>query len=130
MKCTTTIIIAFLVLLVLSQCAIITYLLSLRQNNDISDSSEIARNFFGATEEAKATTSFVETNNMDNEVNESMDETQNIRTNESYVKSNGQFTQKYDGVAATLMINTPKWFQKRYSTMISNIFANTPREFS
>ena len=32
----------------------------------------------------------------------------------------------YDGVAVTLMINAPKWFQKRYATMISNILANTP----
>lgn len=32
----------------------------------------------------------------------------------------------YDGVAVTLMLNAPKWFQKRYSTMISNILSNTP----
>lgn len=33
---------------------------------------------------------------------------------------------KYEGVAATLMINTPKWFQRRYSTMIQNVLDNTP----
>lgn len=33
---------------------------------------------------------------------------------------------KYDGVAATLMINSPKWFQKRYTFMINNILANIP----
>ncbi len=37
---------------------------------------------------------------------------------------------KYEGVAATLMINAPKWFQKRYSTMLSNIFANTPSNWA
>ena len=35
---------------------------------------------------------------------------------------------KYEGVATTLMLNAPKWFQKRYSTMISNILTNTPRK--
>lgn len=32
----------------------------------------------------------------------------------------------YEGVAATLMINAPKWFQRRYTTMVQNILDNTP----
>mmetsp|Transcript_7318 Transcript_7318/g.10464 ORF Transcript_7318/g.10464 Transcript_7318/m.10464 type:complete len:367 (+) Transcript_7318:498-1598(+) len=33
---------------------------------------------------------------------------------------------KFQGVAATLMINSPKWFQRRYTAMISNILLNIP----
>ena len=34
--------------------------------------------------------------------------------------------QSYEGVAATLMINSPKWFQRRYTSMIENALSNTP----
>ena len=37
---------------------------------------------------------------------------------------------KYEGVAATLMINSPKWFQRRYTTMIQNILDNTPSSWA
>lgn len=37
---------------------------------------------------------------------------------------------KYDGVAATLMINSPKWFQRRYTFMINNILANIPQTWA
>ena len=36
----------------------------------------------------------------------------------------------YEGVAATLMINSPKWFQRRYTVMISNILHNTPKDWA
>mmetsp|Transcript_7433 Transcript_7433/g.14060 ORF Transcript_7433/g.14060 Transcript_7433/m.14060 type:complete len:355 (+) Transcript_7433:155-1219(+) len=35
-------------------------------------------------------------------------------------------TENYEGVAVTLMINAPKWFQRRYTTMVQNILDNTP----
>jgi len=33
---------------------------------------------------------------------------------------------KYEGVATTLFLNTPKWFQRRYTNMITNVFINIP----
>jgi hypothetical protein len=36
----------------------------------------------------------------------------------------------YDGVAATLMINSPKWFQRRYTFMINNMLANIPETWA
>jgi hypothetical protein len=33
---------------------------------------------------------------------------------------------KYDGVAVTLMLRAPKWFHRRYTAMIHNVFANIP----
>ncbi len=33
---------------------------------------------------------------------------------------------EYDGVAATLMLNSPKWFQRRYTAMVRNVLDNTP----
>lgn len=36
----------------------------------------------------------------------------------------------YQGVATTLMINSPKWFQRRYTAMISNILLNTPNDWA
>jgi len=36
----------------------------------------------------------------------------------------------YKGVAVTLMINSPKWFQRRYSTMLSNVLINTPNDWA
>lgn len=32
----------------------------------------------------------------------------------------------YEGVAVTLMINSPRWFQRRYTAMVLNIFTNIP----
>lgn len=39
-------------------------------------------------------------------------------------------TTKYEGVAVTLMINAPKWFQRRYTTMVQNILDNTPSNWA
>jgi hypothetical protein len=36
----------------------------------------------------------------------------------------------YQGVAATIMINAPKWFQRRYTTMVQNILDNTPSNWA
>ena len=36
----------------------------------------------------------------------------------------------FRGVAATLMINSPKWFQRRYTMMISNILLNIPPDWA
>ena len=36
----------------------------------------------------------------------------------------------YNGVAATLMLNAPQWFQRRYSTMIANVLLNTPNDWA
>ena len=35
-------------------------------------------------------------------------------------------TQNFDGVAAILMLNSPKWYQRRYTSTISNALTNTP----
>jgi hypothetical protein len=32
----------------------------------------------------------------------------------------------YDGVAMTMMLHSPKWFQKRYTVMVANILNNLP----
>lgn len=37
---------------------------------------------------------------------------------------------QYEGVAVTLMLNSPKWFQRRYTTMIQNILNNTPETWA
>ena len=49
-----------------------------------------------------------------------------LSTGAGYVARENTGRSHYDGVAVTLMLNAPKWFQKRYSTMISNILSNTP----
>ncbi|KAL9187389.1 hypothetical protein ACHAXT_001492 [Thalassiosira profunda] len=36
---------------------------------------------------------------------------------------------KFKGVAATLMMNNPKWFQRRYTMMIQNVLLNIPPEW-
>lgn len=33
---------------------------------------------------------------------------------------------KYEGVAMTLLLDSPKWFQRRYSVMVANILTNLP----
>ena len=43
--------------------------------------------------------------------------------------SNNQ-TQQFTGVSATLMLNAPQWFQRRYTVMISNVLLNTPRDWA
>jgi hypothetical protein len=45
---------------------------------------------------------------------------------ESKSKENLNHDDIYEGVAATLMINSPKWFQRRYTSMVANILDNTP----
>ena len=35
-------------------------------------------------------------------------------------------TQNYEGVAVILMLNSPKWYQRRYTSTISNALMNTP----
>ena len=50
----------------------------------------------------------------------------NLNTGAGYVARENTGRSHYDGVAVTLMLNAPKWFQKRYSTMMSNILSNTP----
>ena len=37
---------------------------------------------------------------------------------------------QYEGVAVTLMINSPKWFQRRYTSMVANILDNTPTNWA
>jgi len=37
---------------------------------------------------------------------------------------------QYEGVAVTLMINSPKWFQRRYTSMVANILDNTPQSWA
>jgi hypothetical protein len=36
----------------------------------------------------------------------------------------------YAGVSATLFLDAPQWFQRRYTAMISNILMNTPRDWA
>lgn len=36
----------------------------------------------------------------------------------------------FAGVSATLLLNAPQWFQRRYAAMISNILMNTPRDWA
>lgn len=108
-------IITYLILFALSQCFVISYLLSLQRDDDIIsvlDSIKISRkDDVGVKKSTVVNPKYT-------------------KTNGNNLKSNDEYVQKYDGVAATLMINAPKWFQKRYSTMISNIFTNTPCKFS
>ena len=35
---------------------------------------------------------------------------------------------QYDGVAVTLMLRAPKWFHRRYTTMLHNVLSNLPSE--
>ena len=98
MKCTTSHIITFLILLALSQSVVITYLLSIQQNNGILDSIEIVRNSFGATEETKIIETYAAS--ITNSTIKSKVETpQYVKTNENNLKLNDQYLQKYDGVA-------------------------------
>jgi len=39
-------------------------------------------------------------------------------------------TAYYQGVSTTLMLNSPKWFQRRYTAMVSNILLNTPSDWA
>lgn len=48
------------------------------------------------------------------------------KVSSSLRKNNLQEETRYEGVAATLMINSPKWFQRRYTYMINNVLANIP----
>ena len=41
-----------------------------------------------------------------------------------------QTRRTFKGVSTTLMINSPKWFQRRYTSMITNILTNTPSDWA
>ena len=38
--------------------------------------------------------------------------------------------QKWRGVAVTLALRAPKWFHRRYTTMLYNVLANTPKDWA
>ena len=54
------------------------------------------------------------------------DQIETVENTPSNISSENYDSIKYEGVAVTIMLNSPKWFQRRYSTMISNILINTP----
>ena len=39
-------------------------------------------------------------------------------------------TSQYEGVAMTLLLDSPKWFQRRYSVMVANILQNLPARWA
>jgi len=122
-KCTTNVIVIFLFPVIILQWLIINYLLIQRQNLTIEEiqqtsppSSEVELSLSFSTK----TGEHEDENYMENKVN-------NTKPIQSTLASpSSTSTSSYEGVATTLMINAPKWFQKRYSTMISNIYTNTP----
>mmetsp|Transcript_21865 Transcript_21865/g.33237 ORF Transcript_21865/g.33237 Transcript_21865/m.33237 type:complete len:364 (+) Transcript_21865:104-1195(+) len=54
---------------------------------------------------------------------------QDMRGNHALHHTDNRIKQ-YEGVAVTLMLNSPKWFQRRYTTMIQNILNNTPETWA
>ena len=38
--------------------------------------------------------------------------------------------QKFEGVSVNLMLDSPRWFQRRYTALVSNVLVNTPRDWA
>jgi len=38
--------------------------------------------------------------------------------------------QKFEGVSVILILDSPKWFQRRYTALVSNVLVNTPRDWA
>ena len=135
----------FLGIIAIVQWVIITHLLSQMQNNEHNNSDMLHYNsikdlqtlFISESSSLFSDPSPITSNNH-NDNNQRIDGTSSVISNNDtksiYNMRINSFenvekkTNKYEGVATTLMLNAPKWFQKRYSTMISNILTNTPRK--
>jgi hypothetical protein len=121
MKNTTSIVITVLLIITTTQWALINYLLLQKQNQIIDLPSNNNLN----TNDSSLPLQIVSIPSADVGTDATRIETTDTETN-----AIDQSQPKYEGVAATLMINAPKWFQKRYSTMLSNIYTNTPSNWA
>ena len=110
----TLIVLALFVPILLIQWACISYLLLQNQAHEL-ESAPTHPNHHQQSLETLPTTR--KANNHNNNT---------IRDDTALRKSRPQFK----GVAATLMINSPKWFQRRYTNMITNVLLNIPSDWA
>ena len=139
------ILIVFLLSIVIIQWFLISFLLMKKSNNELtsastSNFSSSIQNHVGINDSLKSEKNnegISESNSKEDLKEEVVLERSNDAISKkedsvqrSEVKKIDRDNVQYEGVAATLMINAPKWFQKRYSTMLSNIYANTPANWA
>lgn len=66
----------------------------------------------------------------DNSLPESLSELNSSRNQRSHNLPTDDEKLEFEGVAATLMLNNPKWFQRRYTMMVQNALLNTPSNWA
>ena len=132
MRCSTSLLLIGLTVITLSQWFAINILLIHRDNNTILNSSS-ADGLASSSSLVVGKGELYSTSPTDHLVDETKTQvgdvfsTDDIEDEQQRAKKKEQEgIMQYEGVATTLMINAPWWFQKRYSTMMSNIVINTP----
>ena len=108
-----------LLILVLTQWAIITTLIARSYHQVHSEGSLKDVN--------KKLSKFGNIDSKKHRQNQEVDD--NIISSESELVLSSDL-RKFAGVAATIMLNSPKWFQRRYTAMISNVFVNIPSDWA
>ena len=97
------------------QSAFISYLLVNQQQANELEGAAVIRSAFSSQPEESSSFSL-------------------LKPNEKFITSEHDrrpiSSKTFKGVATTLMINSPKWFQRRYTSMITNILMNTPSDWA